>query len=148
MGKGESNMSETNNQTEQVTVRKEQLDVLEQLLKPEVQASLTTLVEQLPQLTEMVTLLTQYYGVAKSMATDDVLKSDTVGAITEIAGPVVGSVKSLAAVAIEAKDRAEESEEAIGMFNLLKMMKDPQVQQVFRFLNEFLKVSAEHKGLK
>ena len=49
-------MSETNNQTqaEQVTVSKEQLDVLDQLLKPEVQESLTTLVEQLPKLTECI----------------------------------------------------------------------------------------------
>ncbi|MDA2242358.1 hypothetical protein PDN14_28830, partial [Bacillus cereus group sp. Bc222] len=31
-----------------------QLDVLDQLLKPEVQESLTTLVEQLPKLTELV----------------------------------------------------------------------------------------------
>ncbi|CAM5700851.1 hypothetical protein LSPH24S_02129 [Lysinibacillus sphaericus] len=40
-------MSETNNQaqSEQLTVSQEQLDVLDQLLKPEVQESLTTLVE-------------------------------------------------------------------------------------------------------
>ena len=41
------------------------------------------------------------------MATDEVLKSDTVGAITEIATPVVDTVKGLAATAIEAKDRAD-----------------------------------------
>ena len=60
-------MSETNNQTqaEQVTVSKEQLDVLDQLLKPEVQESLTTLVEQLPKLTEMMTLLTKSYEFAR-----------------------------------------------------------------------------------
>lgn len=142
-------MSETNNQAQpEVTVRKEQLDILEQLLQPEVQESLTTLVAQLPKLTEMVTLLTKSYDIAKSMATDEVLKNDTVGAISEIAGPVVDSVKSVAAVAIEAKDRAEEAPEAIGLFGLLKMIKDPQVQQVFRFVNAFLQVNAERNSLK
>lgn len=146
-GKGESKMSETNNQTEQVTVGKEQLDVLEQLLKPENQQALTALVEQLPKLAEIVTVLTQSYDVAKSLATDEVLKNDTVSAISEVAGPVVGSVKTLAAVAIEAKDRAEESHESIGLFSLLKIIKDPQVQQVFRFVNAFLQVNAERKSL-
>ncbi|SPT98719.1 transcriptional repressor of the rex ndh operon [Lysinibacillus capsici] len=128
-------MSETNNQTqaEQVTVSKEQLDVLDQLLKPEVQESLTTLVEQLPKLTEMMTLLTKSYEFAQAVA-------------TEIAGPVVGSAKNLAATAIEAKDRASESHEVIGLFGLVKMLKDPQVQNVFRFVNAFLQVSSERKA--
>jgi len=141
-------MSETNNQTqaEQVTVSKEQLDVLDQLLKPEVQESLTTLVEQLPKLTEMMTLLTKSYEFAQAVATDDVLKSDTVGAVTEMAAPVVRSAKQLAATAIEAKDRASESNEVIGLFGLVKMIKDPQVQNVFRFVNAFLQVNAERKS--
>ncbi|OEC01082.1 hypothetical protein GY31_16755 [Lysinibacillus sphaericus] len=141
-------MSETNNQaqSEQLTVSQEQLDVLDQLLKPEVQESLTTLVEQLPKLTEMMTLLTKSYEFAQAVATDDVLKSDTVGAVTEMAGPVVGSAKQLAATAIEAKDRASESQEVIGLFGLVKMIKDPQVQNVFRFVNAFLQVNAERKS--
>ncbi|WP_341301365.1 DUF1641 domain-containing protein [Lysinibacillus sp. FSL H8-0500] len=141
-------MSETNNQpqAEQVTVSKEQLDVLDQLLKPEVQESLTTLVEQLPKLTEMMTLVTKSYEFAQAVATDEVLKNDTVGAVTEIAGPVVGSAKNLAATAIEAKDRAAESQEVIGLFGLMKMLKDPQVQNIFRFVNAFLQVNAERKA--
>lgn len=128
-------MSETNNQAqaEQVTVSKEQLDVLDQLLKPEVQESLTTLVEQLPKLTEMMTLLTKSYEFAQAVATDEVLKNDTVGAVTEIAGPVVGSAKNLAATAIEAKDRASESHEVIGLFGLVKMLKRPSSSKCIPF---------------
>ncbi|WP_342046352.1 DUF1641 domain-containing protein [Bacillus sp. OTU530] len=119
----------------------EQLDVLDQLLKPEVQQSLTILVEQLPKLTELVGILTKSYGFAQSVATDEVLKSDTVGAIQEIMNPLTHSVKSIAAAAIEAKDRAEESNEVIGVFGILKMLKDPQVQKLFRFVNAYLQVS-------
>ncbi|MBD8589982.1 DUF1641 domain-containing protein [Peribacillus simplex] len=143
-------MSETitQSQTEQLNARQKQLDVLDQLLKPEVQESLNTLVEQLPKLTELVNILTKSYDFAQSVATDDVLKNDTVSAISEIAKPVVHSVKGLAANAIEAKDRAEANNDVIGLFGLLRMMKDPEAQKLFRFAQAFLEVSAERKNQK
>ncbi|CAM5205994.1 putative protein YjgD OS=Ureibacillus acetophenoni OX=614649 GN=SAMN05877842_11174 PE=4 SV=1 [Ureibacillus acetophenoni] len=121
-------------------------DLLDQLLKPEVQQSLTTLVEQLPKLAEVVTLLTKAYDFAQLVATDDVLKNDTVTAVKEVAEPVIGAVKNVAANAIEAKERAESTNEAVGIFGLLKLLKDPEVQNVLRFVNAFLQVSAERKN--
>jgi uncharacterized protein YjgD (DUF1641 family) len=126
----------------------EQLDVLDQLLKPEVQQSLTILVEQLPKLTELATILTKSYEFAQSITTDEVLKSDTVGALQEIMEPITETARSIAATAIEAKDRAEENKEVIGLFGLLKMLKDPQVQQLFRFVNAYLQVSKERNSHK
>lgn len=123
-------------------------DILNQLLKPEVQESLTLLVEQLPQITQLVSVLTKSVDFVQSVATDEVLKSDTVGAIKEMAGPVVGSVKNLAATVIEAKDRADASSETISLFGMMKMIKDPQVQHVLRFMNAYLQVSGEHKSGK
>jgi len=123
-------------------------DILDQLLKPEVQESLTVLVEQLPKLTELVNILTKSYDIAQSLATDEVLKNDTVGAIKELAEPVTATVKSVAATAIEAKDRADESTEVIGLFGLLKMLKDPQAQKLFRFIHAFLEISSEQKNHK
>lgn len=123
-------------------------DVLDQLLNPEVQESLSVLVDQLPKLTELVNVLTKTYDFAQAVATDDVLKSDTVGAIKEIAGPVTDSVKGIAANVIEAKDRAEASNEVIGLFGLLKMLKDPQAQKMFRFVNAYLQVSNERANQK
>ena len=121
-------------------------DMLDQLLKPEVQESLTTLVEHLPKLTELVNILTKSYDFAQSVATDEVLKSDTIGAVTEIVEPVKETVKSIAATVIEAKDRAEDSNEVIGLFGILKMLKDPQAQKLFRFINAYLEVSAERSA--
>ncbi|EMA6342398.1 DUF1641 domain-containing protein [Bacillus cytotoxicus] len=130
----------------QISASQEQLDVLDQLLKPEVQQSLTTLVEQLPKLTELVNILTKSYDFAQTVANDEVLKSDTVGAIQEIVEPVKDTVKTMAATAIEAKDRAEESTEVIGLFGLLKLLKDPQAQKMFRFVNAYLQISAERNN--
>ncbi|MDM5157177.1 DUF1641 domain-containing protein [Bacillus sp. DX1.1] len=142
-------MSETITQTKpeqeslQLSASQGQLDVLDQLLKPEVQESLTALVEQLPKLTELVNVLTKSYDFAQAVATDEVLKNDTVGAIQEIVEPVKDTVKTIAATAIEAKDRAEVSTDVIGLFGLLKMLKDPQAQKLFRFVNAYLQITAE-----
>ncbi len=110
-------------ETVQISASQGQLDVLDQLLKPEVQESLTTLVEQLPKLTELVNILTKSYDFAQTVATDEVLKSDTVGAITELVEPVKDTVKSMAATAIEAKDRADESTEVIVPIRSIKITK-------------------------
>lgn len=125
-----------------------QEDLLNQLLKPEVQESLILLVEQLPQITQLVNVLTKSVDFVQSVATDEVLKNDTVGAIKEMAGPVVGSVKNLAATVIEAKDRADASSETISLFGMMKMIKDPQVQNVLRFMNAYLQVSGERQSGK
>lgn len=118
-------------------------DLLDQLLKPEVQESLTTLVEQLPQITKLVGALTKSLDFVQTVASDEVLKSDTVGAIKELAEPVVDSVKTMAATVIEAKDRANESSENITLFGMMRMIKDPQVQKMLRFMNAYLQVSGE-----
>jgi uncharacterized protein YjgD (DUF1641 family) len=140
--------SKPENETLNISANQEQRDILDQLLNPEVQESLNNLVEQLPKLTELVNILTKSYDFAQSIATDEVLKNDTVSAISEMATPVVSSVKGLAANAIEAKDRSEESTEVIGLFGLLRMMKDPQAQKLFRFASAFLEISAERKNQK
>ena len=136
-----SNVMEDGNMEK--TLPQGERNLLDQLLKPEVQQSLTVLVEQLPKLTELITVLTKNLEVVKSLVTDEVLKEDTVGAIKEVAEPVIHSAKHLAANVIEAKDRAEESQEVIGIFGLLKLLKNPQAQKMLRFLNAFLKVAAE-----
>jgi uncharacterized protein YjgD (DUF1641 family) len=136
----------TKQETLNLSANQEQLDTLERLLKPEVQESLTTLVDQLPKLTELVNILTKSYDFAQSVATDAVLKNDTVGAIQEILEPVTHSVKNIAAIAIEAKDRAEESNEVIGLFGLLKMLKDPQAQKLFRFVKAYLQITEERNN--
>ena len=101
-------MSETStleNYSEQqgLSKRQEQQDIFDQLLKPEVQDSLNVLVEQLPKLTEMAQVLTKYYDIAQSLSTDEFLKNDTISAVSEMAGPIVGTVKNVAATALKQK---------------------------------------------
>ncbi|MEI7026393.1 DUF1641 domain-containing protein [Paenibacillus sp. y28] len=122
---------------------RQSLDVLDQLMQPEVQQSLTVLVENLPKLAEMVTVLTKAYDFAQSVATDHVLIDDFKHGIEEFVKPVSEKAKGIAAAAIEAGDRAQAETATVGLFGILKMLKDPQVQKTLRFAQAFLSVMAE-----
>lgn len=125
---------------------RQQTDVLDQLMKPEVQQSLSVLVEQLPKLAELTTVLTKAYDLAQSVVTDRVLIEDLKGGMEEIVKPITEKAKSIASAAIEAGDRTQaDNATTIGLFGLLKMLKDPQVQQALRFAQAFLDVLGERR---
>ncbi|WP_127531309.1 DUF1641 domain-containing protein [Paenibacillus kobensis] len=122
------------------------LDVLDQLTKPEIQQSLTVLVDNLPKLAEMVTTLTKAYDFAYGLATDKVLINDFAAGIGEFVKPVADSAKGIASAAMEAGERAQaDTSSTIGLFGMLKMLKDPEVQKTLRFAQSFLNVLAERK---
>ena len=120
-------------------------DVLDQLMKPEVQASLNTLIEQLPKLTEMITMLTKTYDLVQTVANDRILLDDMKGGIMEVLNPVKEQVKYFASAAIEAGDRAKSDTSTVGLFDLVKMLKDPQVQKMFKFAQAFMNVLSERE---
>ncbi|MGW8958915.1 DUF1641 domain-containing protein [Paenibacillus sp. NPDC055715] len=125
---------------------KESRDVLDQLMKPEVQQSLTVLIENLPKLTEMVTLMTDAYDVARSLATDPVFIGDMKSSLGEFVKPVTESAKGLASAAIEASDRVQATENgSVGLFGLLKMLKDPNVQKTLCYSQAFLDILKERQ---
>lgn len=120
-------------------------DVLDQLMKPEVQASLNTLIEQLPKLTEMMTMMTKTYDLVQTVANDRILLDDMKGGIMEVLNPVKEQVKYFASAAIEAGDRAKSDTSTVGLFDLVKMLKDPQVQKMFKFAQAFMNVLSERE---
>jgi uncharacterized protein YjgD (DUF1641 family) len=130
---------------EGLAVSGERVDILDQLMRPDVQESLTVLVESLPKLAEVVTLLTKTYDLAQKAMNDRVFIEDIKGGVEEIVKPLTEKAKAIAAAAVEANDRAQADASTIGLFGLLKMLKDPQVQKVFRFTQAFLDVMAEQQ---
>ncbi|GIP21993.1 DUF1641 domain-containing protein [Paenibacillus sp. J22TS3] len=120
-------------------------ELLDQLMKPEVQQSLLVLVDQLPKLTEMMGALTTAYDFAQSIAKDPVFVNDLKHGFSEFATPVVSKVKGVAAAAIEANDRAQADNSTIGVFGLLKILKDPNVQKSLRFTQAFLDTLSERQ---
>lgn len=142
-------MPETNEQKQEqavsVTEKVANPDVLDQLLKPEVQQSLTKLVEQLPKLAEMMDMMTKVYDIAQKVANDRVLIEDTIGGITEVVKPLGDKAKMYASAVIEANDRADQSEEQIGLFSMIKLLKDPELQRMLRFSQAYLDILAEKR---
>ncbi|MBP1994095.1 DUF1641 domain-containing protein [Paenibacillus eucommiae] len=120
-------------------------DVLDQLLKPEVQEALTLLVDQLPKLSEMMTLLTKTYDLAQKVSNDRVLIQDMVGGLKEVVKPLEEKVKGYASAAIEANDRAEHSDSTIGLFGMVRLLKDPELQKMLRFGQAYLDILGERK---
>lgn len=139
----QASKSESNLDSHAAVTTEEQIDVLNRLLKPEIQQSLNVLIDNLPKLSEMLIVLIRTYDTAHSLVTDDVLKKDTVGAMQQFIEPLEENVKNLAANAIEAKDRAETNSSTIGLFGLLHMLKDPQAQKLFRFIQAYLDITNE-----
>ncbi|WP_421616869.1 DUF1641 domain-containing protein [Brevibacillus sp. TJ4] len=125
-----------------------QQDVLDQLMKPEVQQSLNVLVENLPKLAEMTTVLTKAYDLVQTVANDPVLMSDLKGGMEEFVKPLQDKAKGIAQAAIEANERSQDETSTVGLFAMLKMLKDPQVQKTLRFTQAFLEVMAERQRLK
>lgn len=138
-------MSETASQssTLDAATSAPQPDLLEHLLKPEVQASLNQLMENLPKLTEVVNLMTKAYDFGLAVATDKVLIEDMSGGIKEFAKPVIESVKHYASAAMEANERALHDNSTVGVFGIMRMLKDPQMQKMLRFAQAFLNVLSE-----
>lgn len=120
-----------------------QLNVLEQLSKPEIQESLSALIENLPKITEMMTALTKAYEFSQTVLSDKVLIEDFAGGLREFVKPIEGTVKEYAAVAIEASERSRSDRSTYNVFSLMGMLKDPQLQKAFRFVRAFLDITGE-----
>jgi len=110
----------------------------------------------MPKLAEMVTCLTKAYDFAQTVATDKVMINDFVHGIGEFVKSVTEKAKGIAAPAIEANDSAQADTTMIGMFGIVRMLKDPHVQKKLRFTLVFLALWQKtnnnadqiHRGIK
>ena len=115
-------------------------DMLQQLLKPDVQEALTAVVANLPKLAEMTAALTKTYDLAKQVASDRVLVQDTLGGLMEFVKPLEEKAKHYASAAIEARNRAEQEKRSIGLFGMLRLLKHSELQRVLRFGQAYLDI--------
>jgi uncharacterized protein YjgD (DUF1641 family) len=84
----------------------------------------------------------------QTVANDRVLISDLKGGMEEFVKPIQDKAKGIAQAAIEASDRSQADTTTVGLFGILKMLKDPQVQKTLRFAQAFLEVMAERQQQK
>lgn len=123
-------------------------DPFELLLKPEYQVALRDIVEILPKLATVMTLFGKLYDASAEAFSDPEL----MGAVEEIvrakARPMLQTYNNLNVAVKEAKERAEADTTQIGVFGILKMLKDPVVQKNLKLVSAFLSVWAEQTHVK
>ncbi|GMA65249.1 DUF1641 domain-containing protein [Alicyclobacillus fastidiosus] len=150
----------------------ESVDVTDVLLNPQVQNSLNTVLENLPQLASILTALTKDEETLASLVTvvdslptlakvvhlvdrvyraaeDAVTDGDTLEGLTKMAQgyvqPCLGTVQKGRQAFEIAKERAEKDQTRYSVFSLLKMLKDPNVQKALRFTQAMLDALGEVK---
>ncbi|WP_067932292.1 DUF1641 domain-containing protein [Alicyclobacillus kakegawensis] len=123
-------------------------EVFDLLLKPEVQQSLATLVENLPRIAGMVAVLNKVCDLAKEVLTDAEFMGAVDEMIREKAKPIQAKLGDLPSAIQEARQRAEASNAQIGLFGILRLLKEPVVQKNLRFVAALCEVLAERDAAK
>jgi uncharacterized protein YjgD (DUF1641 family) len=134
--------------SDEVSTMVAQNDVFDALLEPEVQKSLEALVQQLPKLTEITTLLVKAYDVASEALKDGETLEGVTRLVHDSVAPLQEKFKDGKSTVAEAKLRAEQDSSHISVFTLLKLLKDPLVQKNLRFVFALLNVMGEKKSAK
>lgn len=114
--------------------------------KESIQA-LFALLEKMPKLLKYVNAIEQVADFVEDIGKDKQSQQYLLKGVKEYITPVTAKVESGVAVFHEAKERAEHNHEAVSLFSLLRMLKDPTVQKTLRFTQSLLEVLAE-KQLK
>lgn len=126
--------------TADTTVDVQQTDAFDLLLKPENQEAMRVIVEQLPKLATTLHLFGKMYDAVEEILSDGELIGAVENIVRDKADPVVTKYKETTEAFREAKERADQDTTQIGVFGILRLLKDPQLQHYLRLAQAFLEV--------
>ncbi|WCK52652.1 hypothetical protein PP175_14555 [Aneurinibacillus sp. Ricciae_BoGa-3] len=109
--------------------------------------ALTTIIDSLPRIASMVTLLDSAAAKLEPILSNKDYLSNVMEAATVIAAPVTEKVQDSVSMVKEAKERAERNDTTISLFGMLKLLKEPGVQKGLKFTQAMLDVMNEKKVL-
>lgn len=110
--------------------------------------ALTVLIESLPRLAKMVTLLDKVCTTVEPLVTDKNSLAYLFDTAKVVTSPVTDRVEEGVSIVKEAQVRAERNRETISIFGVMKMLKDPAVQKGLKFTQALLDVLSEKKIVK
>ncbi|BAU28264.1 uncharacterized protein YjgD (DUF1641 family) [Aneurinibacillus soli] len=117
--------------------------------------ALGTIMESLPRLAKMVGALDRLYTTLEPVLTDKDILVDVAGMIQVVTAPVtervqegVSMAKEGMSMVQEAKARAARNHDTLSIFGVMKMLKEPAVQDGLKFAQAMFAVMAERKVLK
>ncbi|KQL45292.1 hypothetical protein AN963_25645 [Brevibacillus choshinensis] len=105
--------------------------------------ALFSLLEKMPKLLKYVNTIEQVADFVESVGQDKQSQEYLLKGMKGYIAPVTAQVETGVAVFREAKERAKNNHEAISIFGLLRLLKDPTVQKTLRFTQSLLEVLAE-----
>lgn len=120
-------------------------DVTELLGREDVQAALTELLQQLPKLAVLTSLLGKGVDVAKEVLTDGDLMGGVEELVTGKLQPYQTKVSQLTSMLHTAKVRAEGMTNQIGIFGVMGMLKDPNVQFCLHYVQALSDLMTDYR---
>ncbi|MBX6353765.1 MAG: DUF1641 domain-containing protein [Thermoflavifilum sp.] len=103
------------------------------LLEPQTQAALTALLKELPRLAGTLQVMSRLCQAAEDALTDPEFMGGVEDMLRVKLRPWRERAREWREAVEAAKDRAERSTERIGVFGLLRLLRDPAVQRALRF---------------
>ncbi len=131
---------------ETTTLDKPTVDVTELLMRADVQKALIDVLEQLPKFAPLLVLAGKGVEAAREAISDPDLMGGLEEVVLEKVKPLQGKASDLTSMLQEAKQRAERSNQYIGMFGLLRLLKDPTVQYALRYVQALVDVASERRS--
>jgi len=116
------------------------------LLNPETLDAMVVMIDKLPKIAKTLETLDKLSPFVEALTDKDNLKG-IAGLVEVFATPVTERVQDGISMVKEAKERANQNTTTISLFGMMKILKDPAVQNGFKFLQALLDVSAEKKAL-
>jgi uncharacterized protein YjgD (DUF1641 family) len=134
--------------TESLNYLAERADQVSKLaLNKENLEALGVIIEKLPNIAKMMTLLDRITPFLEFVGNEEFVLalSEVFGVVT---APVKERVQDGISIVKEAKERAAKNNTTLSIFGLLKMLKDPAVQNGIKFTQALMDVVAEKKVVK
>lgn len=101
------------------------------------------LIDKLPKFVKYVSLVEQIIEVTKAVMSDKESFQHLVKGAKESVEPIQGKINVGISIIEEAKKRAEQDNAKVTVYSLIKLLKDPAVQQVVHFVKALLSVMSE-----
>ncbi|WAH38085.1 DUF1641 domain-containing protein [Alicyclobacillus dauci] len=105
--------------------------------------SLTTVIESLPTLAKLLHLVNRLYSAAEDVVTDGATLEGVSKMAQNYTQPVLSTIQKGRHAFEVAKERSEQDQTRYSAFSLLKMLKDPTVQKGLRFTQAMLDALGE-----
>jgi uncharacterized protein YjgD (DUF1641 family) len=120
-------------------------DLTSLLMRPDVQQAVTDLMEELPKLTPLIKLLSKAASVGSEALSDGDLMAGVTEKVRDSVRPLQEKKEEYTGLLKEANERAKRNQDQIGIFGVLRLLKDPSVQYALRYVTALTELTSEKR---